>query len=124
MKKKTLPRQSAHIVNFLTILWKNVSKISERKRRKLARLALHLTKIWIVQLVNALDEDLKIILSQNVPSHVKTVRRDASLTNLRKKAVVQKTTVMMMMTLKYRHLWHECLMMTYVKTKIMAIVRN
>ena len=25
MKKKTLPRQSAHIVELLTILWKNVS---------------------------------------------------------------------------------------------------
>ena len=84
MKKQTLPRQSAHIVDFLTILWKNVSKGSERKRRKLARLVLHLTKIRIVQHGNALDADLKIILSQNVPSHLKKVRKDAILTNLSK----------------------------------------
>ena len=81
-------------------------------------------KIQIVQLGNALDADLKIILSQNVPSHLKTVRKDASLTNLRKRAIVQKITAMMTMTLKYTHLWHKCLMMTYAKKKIMAIVRN
>ena len=28
MRKQTLPRQSAHIVAFLTILWENVSKRS------------------------------------------------------------------------------------------------
>ena len=39
----------------------NISKRLERKRRKLARLVLHLTKIRIVQLRNALDADLKII---------------------------------------------------------------
>ena len=45
-------------------------------------------KIRIVQLGNALDADLKIILSQNFPIHLKRVRKDASLTNLRKKAIV------------------------------------
>ena len=34
MKKQTLPRQSAHIVDFLTILWKNVLKRSEKKKEK------------------------------------------------------------------------------------------
>ena len=34
MRGKTLSRQSAHIVDFLTILWKNVSKRSERKKQK------------------------------------------------------------------------------------------
>ena len=42
-------------------LWGNVSKRSERKKRKLVLLVLHLTKIRIVQLGNALDADLKII---------------------------------------------------------------
>ena len=77
--KEILPRQSAHIVDFLTILWKNVSKKSEKKKRKLVLLVLHLTKIWIVQLGNTLDADLKLILSQNVPSHLNKVRKDASL---------------------------------------------
>ena len=61
MKKQTLTRQSAHIVELITIMWKNVSKRWERKKRKLVLLVLHLTKIWIVQLRNALDADLKII---------------------------------------------------------------
>ena len=34
MKKQTLPRQSAHILDFLTILWKNVLKRSEKKKEK------------------------------------------------------------------------------------------
>ena len=33
-KKQTLPRQSAHIVEFLTILWKMVSKRPEKKKEK------------------------------------------------------------------------------------------
>ena len=60
-RKQSLPRQSAHIVDFLTILWKNVSKRLEKKYRKLVLLVLCLTKIQIVQLGNALDADLKII---------------------------------------------------------------
>ena len=44
--------------------------------------------------------------------------------NLRKKVIVRATTAMMTMTLKYTHLWHECLVMTNAKIKIMAIVRN
>ena len=39
----------------------NSSKISERKKKKLVLLVLHLTNIRIVQLGNALDADLKII---------------------------------------------------------------
>ena len=116
--------KSAHIVDFLTILWKNASKGSERKKRKLVLLVLHLTKIQIVQLKNALDADLKIILLQNVPSHLKTVRKDASLTNLRKKVIMRATTAMMKTTLKYTHLLHKCIVMTNAKIKIMAIVRN
>ena len=90
----------------------NVLKRSEKKRRKLSLLVLRQTKIQIVQLENALDADLRIILSQNVPNHLKTARKDASLTKLRKKVIVRKTTAMMTMTLKYTHLWHECIMMT------------
>ena len=102
----------------------NVSKISEKKKRKLVLLVLRLTKIQIVQLGNDLDADLNIILSQNVPSHLKTVRKDASQYVLMKKVIVRATTAMMTMTLKYTHLWHECLVMTNAKIKIMAIVRN
>ena len=76
----------------------NVSKRSEKKKRKLVLLVLRQTKIQIVQLGNALYADLKIILSQNVPSHLNIVRNDASLTYLRKKVIVQKTIVMMTMT--------------------------
>ena len=86
-------------------------KISAKKKRKLVLMVLRLTKIQIVQLGNALDVDLKIILSQNVPSHLNRAKRNISRTNLRKKAIVRKTIATMKMTLKYTHLWHECLMM-------------
>ena len=124
MRRQTLPRQCAHIVDLITILWKNVSNRSERKRRKLARLVLHLTKIRIVQLGNPLDTDLKIIWSQNVPSHLKTVRKDASLKNPTKKVIVHATTAMMTTNLRYMNLWNECLLMTNAKVKTMATVRN
>ena len=87
-------------------------KYQKKGKKMLVLLVLCLTKIQIVQLGNALDADPKIILSKNVPNHLKTVRKDASLTKLRKRAIVQNKTVMMTMTLKYTHLWHECLMMT------------
>ena len=61
MRRENLSRQSAHIVDLITILWKNVSKRPERKNRKLVLLVLHLTKIRIIQLGNALDADMKII---------------------------------------------------------------
>ena len=44
MRRQTLSRQSAHIVDFLTILWKNVLKRSENKKRKLVLLVLRQTK--------------------------------------------------------------------------------
>ena len=124
MIRQNLSRQSAHIVDFLTILWENESKISEKIKRKLVLLVLRQTKIRIVQLGNALDADLKIILSQNVPSHLNTVRKDASLRNLRKKVIVRATTAMMKMTIGYMHLWHECLMMKNAKVKTMVTVHN
>ena len=61
-------------------------------------------RIWIVRLGNALDADMKIISLKNVSIHLKTVRKDSSLTKLSKRAIVQKTTAMMTMTLKYTHL--------------------
>ena len=85
MKKKTLPRQSAHIVDFLLILWKNVLKGSENKKRKIVLLVLRQTKIHIVQLGNALDADLKIILSQNVPSHLKTALKKSKKVSFKEK---------------------------------------
>ena len=76
-RKKPLSIESAHIVDFLTILWKNVSKRSENKNRKLVLLVLCLTKIRIVQLGNALDADPKIILLKNVPIQLKMAKRNA-----------------------------------------------
>ena len=124
MRKQTLPRQSAHIVDLLTILWKNVSKISEKKNIKLVLLVLCLTKIQIVQLGNALDADMKIILWQNVPSHLKIVRKDASQYVLMNKVIVHEATAKMTMTIRYTHLWRECLVMTNVNVKSTVTVLN
>ena len=78
MREHTLSRQSAHFVNLITILRKNVSKGLDRKRRKLARLMFHLTGIRDVRLGNAVDVDLNITLSQNVPSHQKITRNEVT----------------------------------------------
>ena len=58
------------------------------------------------------------------PKPPKDSEKKASLTNLRKKIIVRVTTAMMTMTLKYTHLWHECLMTTNAKIKTMVIVHN
>ena len=55
----------------------NVLKRSENKKRKLVLMILRQTKIPIVQLGNALDADPKIILSKNVPNHLKTAKINA-----------------------------------------------
>ena len=51
VRDPNLFRQSAHFVEVIIILRKNVSKGLERKRRKLARLMFHLTEIRNVCLV-------------------------------------------------------------------------
>ena len=60
MREHTLFRHSAHFVEVIIILRKNVSKELKIKRRKLARLMLHQTELWNVCLGNALNVDLKI----------------------------------------------------------------
>ena len=100
------------------------SKGSERKTKKLAQLVFHITEIRIVRLGNVIDADLKIILSQNIPSHIKTVRKDASRYILMKKVIVNATTAKMTMTIRYTHLWHECLVMMNEKVKSMVTVLN
>ena len=60
LKEHMLFRQSAHFVEVIIILRKNVSKVLERKRGKLARLMFHITGIRNVRLGNDLDMDLKI----------------------------------------------------------------
>ena len=59
-REHTLSRQSAHFLEVIIILRKNVSKGLDRKRRKLARLIFHITGICNVRLGNALDVDLNI----------------------------------------------------------------
>ena len=41
-----------------------------------------------------------------------------------KKVIVHATTEKMTMTVRYTHLWQECLEMTNTKVKGMATVRN
>ena len=78
MRERTMFRQSAHFVEIIIIMRKNNSIVLDRKRRKLARLMLHRTVIQNVRLGNALDVDLKITLSQNVPSQQNIMRNGDS----------------------------------------------
>ena len=75
--------------------------------RKLAQLVFHLTEIRNVRLGNALDVDLKIICSKNVPSHQKIMRNGESMYVLIKKLIVHATTAKITMIIRYTHLWHE-----------------
>ena len=61
MRGHTLSRKSAHFVDLITILRKNVSKGSDRKRKKLTQLVFNLTEIRNVRLGNVIYVDLKII---------------------------------------------------------------
>ena len=61
---------------------------------------------------------------KNVPSHQKTVRKDAMQYVLMKKVIVHETTAKMKTTIRLMHLWHECLVMTNAKVESMATVRN
>ena len=84
----------------------------------------HLTEIRNVHLGNALDVDMRITLSQNVPSHQNIMINEKSKYVLMKKVIVHATTVKITMTIRYTHLWHEFLAMTNVQVKSMVTVRN
>ena len=60
VKDHMLFRKSAHFVEVIITLQKNVSKGQERKRKKLARLMFDTIDKWNVRLGNSLDVDLKI----------------------------------------------------------------
>ena len=57
-----------------TILQKNVTKILERKYKKLLQLVIQTTDVRNVRLGNVLDVDLKITQLQDVQSHQKRMR--------------------------------------------------
>ena len=124
IREHNLFRQGAHFLDLITIQRKNVSKRSDRKGKKIARLVFHLTEIRNVRLGNVIYADLKITLLQNVPSHQKIMRNDASQYVLMKKLIVHATTAKMKMTIRYTHLWHEFLVMTNTKVKTMVTVYN
>ena len=48
-----------------------------QEKEKVCAVVFHLTEIRNVRLGNVIDADLKIILLQNVPSHLKTAKRNA-----------------------------------------------
>ena len=79
---------------------------------------------WNVRLGNALDVDLKITLSKNVPSHQKIMGNGKIKYVLMKRVIVHVTTEKTTMAIRYKHLWHVCLAMTNVQVKIMVTVRN
>ena len=84
----------------------------------------HLTGIRNVRLGKALDVDLNITLSQNVPSHQKIMRNVEGKYVLIGKVIVHAKTAKITMTIRYTHLWHECLTMTNAKVKSMVTVCN
>ena len=124
MKKQTLPRQSAHIVDFLTILWGNVLKISEKKNINLVLLVLHQKKNSDRPARKCFRCGSEDHLIAKCPKPPKDSEKRRKSDKSKKKVIVRKTTAMMTMTLNYTHLWHKYLLKTNTKIKIMAIVRN
>ena len=79
----TISRQSAQFVDLITILRKNVSKGSDRRRKKLARLVFHLTEIRNVRLGNAIDVIHTFDLRQTLPKyHITILNEFEALANL------------------------------------------
>ena len=72
------------------------------------RLRFHPIDKWNLRLRNALDMDLKIILSQNVKS------KYALMKNL----IVHVTTGKIIATARYMHLWHEYIATTNGKIMV------
>ena len=64
----------------------------------------HLTDIQNVCLEYALDVDMKIALSQNVPSQQKISRNGKGMYVLIKKVIVHATTEKITMTIRYTNL--------------------
>ena len=71
-----------------------------------------------VRLGNALYVDLKIPLSQNVPSHQKITRNGESKYILSKKVIVHATMAKIIVTARCMHLWQECLATTNGKIMV------
>ena len=63
---------------------------------------------WNVRLRNALDVDLKITRLQNVQSKYVLIKR----------LTVHATTVKIIVTARYMHLWHKCIAMTNGKIMV------
>ena len=72
------------------------------------RLMFHPIDKWNIRLGNDLDVDLKITLSQNVQSKYVVM----------KKVIMHATTVKILVTARYMHIWHECLAMTNEKIMV------
>ena len=84
----------------------------------------HITETRNIRLGNVLDVDLKITWSKIFPSHQEITRNGEGKYVLMKKVIVHATRAKITTTIRYTHLWHECLAMKNVQVKIMVTVRN
>ena len=81
-----------------------------------------------LQLANVLDADLNITEFINFRKHLKSTRkRESKSISVKVVIVHSKTnarTVIMIITKRYMHLWHVCLIMTKFVVEISVTVRN
>ena len=116
--------QSTHFVEVLITLQKNVSKGSDRKRKKLLRLLIQTIDKWDGRHGNVLDVDLKITKLQNFRNHQRKMRKGESNYVLMQKGIVHWKTTKITVTKRYMHQLHEFLVMTNVRVEILVIVGN
>ena len=76
-----------------------------------------------VCLANSLDVDLNITSSKTVQNNLKIIRNTARIMYVLKNKKVHATTAKILMTKRYTHIWHECLLMTNVLEEILVAVQ-
>ena len=121
MRGHTLSRKSAHVVDLITILRKNVSKGLDRKRKKLVRLVL-----WTTDEQNGHLEMFRCgyeyHLTAKCPKPPKENEKRRKQVRFNEK--LHMTTAKIKMTNIYMHLWHACLIILYVSVEILVTVHN
>ena len=126
--EKILSIQSALLAEVPTLLQKQISKYSERRRKKLVRMKIQKTDRHNQHSANVSYADLKITSFLNVQSHLKRMRNGRSKSESVKEVIVycknNTTMVIIKTTKRYMHLWYVCLIMKKFLKDILVTVRS
>ena len=121
MRRKTLPRQSAHIVDLISILWGKFQNIRKGKV-KACSAGTSSNKNSDCPARKCFRCGCEDHTIAKCPKPPKDSEKRRKYEKSKEKLIMRATPAMMTMPLKYTHLWHKYLIKTNTKVKIMAIV--